>query len=227
MTPKKWPVARIVKVWLEIFLGVTVFAGVAIGILLLVSPWAFSTGVYPDLWVRVAIGSEAVSTVPLPPEIFPVVPLKIRQSPASGPVTGDLNPWLVRGFGDLRVNTTSWRLYAVFMSGLLATFVITFLVTWKIRSMVKSALAGRAFARENARRLRFVGLVVLAYSGLWPVVNYLIAKATLAQAVIEGIPLTPALRFSVDPVLVGLLVLILAAVFRHGADLEDEQSLTI
>ena len=44
---------------------------------------------------------------------------------------------------------------------------------------------------------------------------------------VEGIDLSPALRFSKDWFLGGLLFLVLSTIFRHGTELEEEKALTV
>ena len=44
---------------------------------------------------------------------------------------------------------------------------------------------------------------------------------------VEGLTLSPALRFSKDWFLGGLLFLVLASIFRHGTELEEDRALTV
>jgi hypothetical protein len=225
MKKKTWPAARIAKVWLELSAGVLALASVIIALLIATAP--LREGYMADMTVPVSIGRQAES-LPIPRAMAAVLPLQMRDDPGHGHDLPEFrDPRLIKGFGELRMDTTNAALYYTWMLANLIVVVLALWIIWSLRGVVKSTLEGSPFCRSNARRLRVIGLIIAGAGVVWPLFQYYHAKAVMARAMVEGLPLAPALRFSSDSILAGLLVLVLAAVFSHGADLEDERSLTI
>ncbi len=82
------------------------------------------------------------------------------------------------------------------------------------------------FAAENANRIRRIGwgviLLELVHSGA-----ILYWSNSVAPFAAAGVTFEPSSRISAPAILYGMLILALAEVFREGARLKEEQSLTI
>ena len=213
MTTRKWSPARVAKVWLDVVLAL---GGVATGLLvvwLLISPWLVGEDLPADTTATVAIGERTV---------FPRLPLEY-----SNDVAEFARADLANGYGELRTATTDWRLhFASVGPTALATLVILYSV-WLLREVLRTVLAGEPFAPANSRRLRRIGWIVLALSAVGPLADYLLSQALLERLTVDSLPLSAALRIPRDGFLVGLLFLVLSAIFQHGTELEDERSLTV
>jgi hypothetical protein len=218
MKKKRWPAARIAKLWLEISLGLGLLAGAALLFwVAVVSPFTWDDGSAVDLTVYAAVGNRSV---------LPVLPLTLDE-PSNFARERFRQARLVRAEGELRMLTTSPFHHYACMLTYLGAIGLAVWVTWMLRCVVATALEGQPFDRKNSYRLRLVGLVVIAGGLLWPLLQFLIARSVLNQLSVTELPLAPAFSLSSDPFLVGLLLLVLASVFSHGADLEDERSFTI
>lgn len=217
MTTKKWPAARIAKLWLDIGLVLLGLAIVVLVLWFLVTPFLWHDRFESDLTVLVSVGERT---------LLPVYHLDLGGPPSAG-LDEFRNTRLVEATGELRMLTTRRGLHYLGLLGYAVGVAIAWWVLWMIRAVVKSALEGRPFERVNSRRLRNAGLVILVGSVAWPLSQYFLAVHVLKRVAVQGLPLAAAVPFSSDPMLIGLLLLVLAAVFSHGADLEDERSLTV
>ncbi len=121
---------------------------------------------------------------------------------------------LAAPLGHLIVTVEIWRLVVIY-------------ATWILREVLRSALAGQPFPPANSRRLQRIGYLILASTVVFPIPEYLIGKAILADFHAAGLTLSPALRLSTDWILGGLLFLVLGAIFSHGTELERERALTV
>jgi hypothetical protein len=134
---------------------------------------------------------------------------------------------LVKGYGELRVLSTDWGLHFASMFFFLVGILTVLYAVWTLRKILQSVLAGEPFAPVNSLRLRRIGFVVLALTVLLPLAEYWIGRTVLYRLPVHDLSLCPAFRFYPDGVLIGLLFLVLSTIFRHGAELEEERSLTV
>ena len=100
-------------------------------------------------------------------------------------------------------------------------------VLQQLRRLLGALSVGRPFVRENADRLRRLG---------WALILVELALATLRMA--EGLyvvwqferpelELWPRLDVPVSGLFVGAVLLVVAEAFRRGAQLEEDQALTV
>lgn len=131
--------------------------------------------------------------------------------------------------GSLRVPvaTIPWAVFVPLWiyAGLAITAMILFV--HHLRRLIRPVRAGTPFDPLNARRLRWMGVLALGYAALkavgeigawWVVAGNLTSDAFYLR---YGLPVDGAV------VVLGLVLLALAEVFRHGAALEDERALVI
>jgi hypothetical protein len=111
----------------------------------------------------------------------------------------------------------------VLLVGIAAVLYLVYL----IRAILKTVLEGRPFARVNVGRIRIIGSVLVAAGFVIPVIEYLVARAVLARVSLEGVAIRPPFDIRGETITAGLLVLVLAAVFGYGTQLEADKSLTI
>lgn len=97
----------------------------------------------------------------------------------------------------------------------------------QLRRLVASARAGRMFASANAGRIQLIGIAVICFEiarsvAAWAGSVYL--EHTVSA---RGLSLRSHFAVSIPVLLVGLLLLVLAAAFRLGAQLQEDHDLTI
>ncbi len=219
MTVRRWNSTRVVKVWLDVML----ILGALATLVLLV--WAMAAPIVMSLEQPIPADVSAMVAVG-PHSALPRLSLDFEEASEAEKARFH-RVRLLWGYGELRAETFDWRLHLVGLGFALAATLVALWAVWNLRQVVKTTLAGEPFAPANSRRLRRISLVILGMTLVAPFIEYQFGRYLLEQLTIEGLSLSPALRFSKDAFLVGLLFLVLASIFRHGTGLEEEKALTV
>ena len=122
----------------------------------------------------------------------------------------------------------AWYLWAHYLL-MLASLAVPMYFVWQLRQLLASIRRGSPFLRPNARRLRNVGLVVVLSDLLGAACRYAVGAAILDRTTVRGLALRPLLDWEslLGYLVLGLVILVIAEVFRQGAALAEEQSLTV
>jgi lipoprotein signal peptidase len=214
MTRPANAVARTAKVWLDIVFFVGAAAGIGMACWLVVSPLVLRGGQVGDTAIPVAVGSGSLRPA-LTLDVDTTATASIRRAV------------LVEARGELRIQSTSWSLQFFPNLGMLFGIAIVLYVLLLLRRILGSVLAGDPFAAANANRMRIIGVILVAAGALGPVAEYLAARSMLRMVHVSGVELTAPFDLRLDVILAGLLLLVLAAVFGYGSELERERSLTV
>ncbi len=204
---------RIAKVAMDGLGLIALLAAVVIAAWLLLSPLLMQkTGVEPAVKVPVAIGSGSVlRTVPL-------------RSPDTLLAS---HPLLVHGEAELQFRTTNWVLQFLVNGVTLLGVAIVLLAIHLVRSFLAEVKAGAVFTLPNARRLSRLGWLLVAVGVGAPILEYWRSSMVLGRAQLEGVALAPAILTGWNPILAGVLVLVLAAAWRYGVELQRDRDLTV
>ena len=205
--------AKLVKIYLD--LGWWVFAAAA----LVLNPLA--------CLVSLAMGPGSSD----PEERgFPVlVRVTIDESrlvPAEPEAAGDFSA-LVGGQGELRIRTRSKPLVALVFGLAEVMFLMVFYVHGQLRCVFRSVLRGQPFVEDNARRIRRVGLALVCWSLVVPLIEYFATLPVLREVRVYGLILRPPIDLKLELLFAGLAILVLAEIFRQASDLQRDQSLTV
>ncbi|MBL4661106.1 MAG: DUF2975 domain-containing protein [Alcanivoracaceae bacterium] len=123
-------------------------------------------------------------------------------------------------------NLYAWYLYVVVseISAMLAIYV-----TVQFRSMVSSLQSNEPFTHENSHRIKRVGIVIIAWNLLNPILQYF-GWGAVVEAITfsnKGIQLYPAFEINLLALLIGLMVLLLSGMLQEATKIKQEQELTI
>jgi len=159
-----------------------------------------------------------------------VIPSLSREETAEivpTPFHGEERPYFYDGRAALRRDTTDpvWPKLFFYLSLL---YIVP--MWWSIvlaRRILRTVLEKRPFAPENARRLSWIGWIALGLAIVEPSLNYWAGHVVLGQLPGDGVPLTPFFDLNLDLLTGAFFVLVLAMVFRYGAELEAERALTV
>jgi hypothetical protein len=133
----------------------------------------------------------------------------------------------VRGMLRLPIATLPWWLVGVLWTHVAIVLALTLASLHHLRRIFRRVRDGAPFDADNALRLRWLGLLLLAltlFDGVAQLVTSLAVRGGLAAG---SVAVTPGLRVDLPLVFVALALIALAEVFRRGAELEREQSLVI
>lgn len=98
-------------------------------------------------------------------------------------------------------------------------------IFWQLTGILKTVKEDRPFADENAKRLIIIGIVSLNASWITKVLETLTASVLISTFNIPNISI--AFNIDLTMLFMGLLVLILAGVFKYGTYLQGEYDATL
>ena len=107
------------------------------------------------------------------------------------------------------------------------------LVLVNLRRAFASIAAGTPFPRDNVRRIRVAGWAILGFAAIEIMITagmmaYMQATTTIAgRPPVFPLGLWFAITFPLGTIVAGTAVVVLAELFRAGADLQDDQALTV
>jgi hypothetical protein len=215
MTTHKTSAARIAKAWLDVVFVLGAIVCVALLLWLLAAPVAMTVSDAPgDVALRVAIGERSLR---------PVMPMT---GGGVGSVSAD-SLRVVDATGELRFVTTDWWLHLASAGHMLVGAILVLYGIYVLRKILATVVDEHPFAPSNVHRMRILGFLLLGIGILRPLVEYLVALLVLSRITVETVVLSPPVGFSVDAILGGLLLLVLATIFDYGSWLEQERSLTV
>lgn len=132
-----------------------------------------------------------------------------------------------RGSLRLPIGTVPWWLFAVIWSYVAAAAALIAMFLYHLRRIFLRFRGGAPFDAANALRLRWLGLLALAFAGLTGVSESVTSLVVRRGLTSEHVAVSSGLVVDGSVVFFGLVLLALAEVFRRGAELEAEQTLTV
>jgi hypothetical protein len=129
--------------------------------------------------------------------------------------------------GKLVFGSTNVALLLVYFGLLIVWFGAALVIIYELRQVLRTLVAGEPFVRANASRIHLIGLVIIFMEIAKVVILTLFSVFLRDNFLVEGLVLGVAPRPDLGVILVGLVVLVIAAVFRQGAGLREDQELTV
>lgn len=156
-------------------------------------------------------------------------PLALEVDGSEDPGRSILRAELRRGKeGTLRVRTTSWGLYLLSKVDWLLGIPSGVWIFWSLYSFLRAVLEGTPFDAANSRRLRVVGLLLIGIPLVQQVAETSLAWTMLGPVSTDGLSYERGLvNLPYEGLFTGLVFLAFASIFRYGARLEEERSLTV
>ncbi len=109
----------------------------------------------------------------------------------------------------------------------LVSLVVAQAVIHQLRLIFRTLQAQTPFTLENARRIQTIGFILIGGSFLQALAGFLVGLLMMNNIVIPGVELNVKSDFHMNTIFIGLVILVLAEIFRHGAALQEEQNLTV
>ena len=197
------------------------------------SPVRFASGVIRILWYLGLLGAVlfvliAAAALTGIPDVAFEVPLnataEIRSlsQATTLSITGYETPVIRGSFGDFPIATR------LLICLILVVGVAAFLGTvYHLRKLIESVSQKRPIDSINPRRLRIIAYIVMVVGPLMGILQYLLSLNLLDKIGSGAAILRPNLDLHLITVILGLLILVIAAVFQAGLLLRKEADLTI
>ncbi|HAG91679.1 MAG TPA: hypothetical protein DCL41_07390 [Bdellovibrionales bacterium] len=141
---------------------------------------------------------------------------------------GKATAYFSEGVGKLAIKGSLNRsvFIAIVFEGIFLGFLVLMVIRL-LRQLFKTFAEDSPFTKSNIRRLRLIAVGILGISissGLFSFINaYLLSQ----QFGGEGIRLVARGGFNISTLFAGVVIFILAEIFRLGAELEDERAHTV
>jgi hypothetical protein len=100
-------------------------------------------------------------------------------------------------------------------------------VVTQLRYVFRSLSQGLPFVLANARRIRWVGFAVIFGEFGRAAIVYFWSYYTSLHFKVDGLRFAASVDMNPITIVGGLAILVIAEVFREGARLQEDQSLTI
>ena len=100
-------------------------------------------------------------------------------------------------------------------------------IAGQLRAVVRTVRDGKPFTALNATRMRRIGWGLIIGELVIAIVVFFESSYAMQHFSIEGLRLTARFDLSVFAIVQGMIVLVIAEVFRAGTRLDEEQSLTV
>lgn len=110
---------------------------------------------------------------------------------------------------------------------LILAFGVGLWLMTELHGILRTVRDGNPFARSNATRIRRIAWMVIVGEFVWATILYLENSYAATHFTAEGLRFTARPDFSVLAILEGLIMLVIAEVFRVGTRLDEDQSLTV
>jgi hypothetical protein len=167
---------------------------------------------------------QVTTLATVPAEIWRTADL-VRVEP--GTASARVDPWAYITYQP----TSRLFVFVAAMASFLAWGCVL-LVLLSLRRAFGNIAAGTPFPRDNIRRIRLAGWGVLGFAAMELLIDAGMFAYMRATTTVAGQPpVIPTAMLLVDfplgTILAGLAVVILAELFRAGADLQDDQALTV
>jgi hypothetical protein len=119
------------------------------------------------------------------------------------------------------------RVLAGFMAMASVKMAFGLAVIFQLKKIFTSLCAGPVFKEENAKRIRMIGILTFASAFAEMIVSGLMGSAVVHDIVLAGAKIQASIDLSLETIFAGFVFLVLGEIFRHGAQLQTEQDLTV
>ena len=145
----------------------------------------------------------------------------------SAPSLGDVMPRLTKVTGQLQFAAPSRRTIVAPLLTVVAMLALAIWVIEQLRRLFRTLRDGHPFDAANVRRVQRVGWAVILAEPVRALITVSAQAFARSHFVADGIHFVTDVDFNLGVVFSGVVILVLAEVFRAGKRLSDDQSLTI
>ena len=134
----------------------------------------------------------------------------------------EISAELEEASGSLVIRGGRFGLFVVPVLLLLPPLVAALFVLHRLRGIFRRLIQSRPFAVENARDLRFIGLAIIAGELVFSAAAYWSTRLVVDEFTSTGVTLQADFDIRMPVLLAGLVLLVVAEVFREGAQMKAD-----
>ena len=123
-------------------------------------------------------------------------------------------------------NLYAWYLFIIISE--LSAFIGIYVLI-QLRAIVMSLQNGVSFTQDNSQRIKKIGIVVIAWNILHPLMQYFAWGSVIKDISFssQGFILYPAFEVNIMGLIIGSMLILLSKMLQEAADMKQEQELTI
>lgn len=106
-------------------------------------------------------------------------------------------------------------------------FLLAIYFVKQLRDIVRTIDEQNPFAKENARRVRVIGILIFVFIAIDCIGRLAMSGFADTMVIPQGFNLNGRIKVNEGLLVVALAMLVLSEVFRHGSRMREEQSLTV
>ncbi len=126
------------------------------------------------------------------------------------------------------LSTVPFKIWIFNIIRIYVMYALTFYILYHLRNFFQTLKQENPFSRKNGTRLRAIGITIIIASVFWnEIYSSLLSYMVRGHISIEGIDISSHSNFNFQVILLGLIILVISEVFRLGAEMKEEQELTI
>jgi hypothetical protein len=149
------------------------------------------------------------------------------RTPVSAPSLGIESAQIRKATGTLRFPTHKGAFLAANIALLVLLLAVALVIISQLRALFRTIRDGRPFVPANAARLRWVGIAVIVGELARSTVVFFENQYAMTHFVAEGLRFDTRPDLNLLAIVHGLIILVIAEVFRAGTRLDEDQSLTV
>lgn len=118
-------------------------------------------------------------------------------------------------------------LFKVFMPFGAVMMSLGLAIIFQLKKIFATLAAGSPFVLENAKRMQRIAIIIFSSAMVQIIAARVIGHVVINNVMVKGVAFTVSGKPNLGALFFGLVILVLAEIFRQGALLKDEQDLTI
>jgi len=166
-------------------------------------------------------GPDAAMSIPV------LLEVDAATHPVTAPSLGIDDAQLHNVTGALRFPARKGPLFVANAAVLTGSLVFALWLLGQLRGLSRTVRDGRPFVPANATRLRRIAWAVILGELAWSAVMFLESYYAATHFAAAGLRFDSRPHFNVFVIIDGLIILVIAEVFREGTRLDEDRSLTI
>ena len=126
------------------------------------------------------------------------------------------------------LSTVPFKIWIFNVISIFVIFTLTLYIFYHLRNIFKTLKEENPFTRKNGTRLRAIGIATIIASVFWKkIYSLLLISMVNGEILTEGFEISSHSNLNFQVILLGLIIIVISEVFRVGAEMKEEQELTI